>query len=82
MGRRLQWSKQKLFFVYCFDTRSLDTGSLDHQDDPDTKAVKYFEKGHTFISVDSSHQIEKGMKMKNVYNFHDSDSVISRSESE
>ena len=43
-----------LYTMFCHE--------VTRQDDPDTITVKYFEKGHTFISADSFHQIEKGMK--------------------
>ena len=40
--------------------------------------MKYFGKGHTFVSADSFYrQIEKEIKMRKVYNFPYFESVIS-----
>ena len=45
---------------------------------PESITIKYFEKGHTFMSADSfHHQTEKEMRSKkNVYNFNDFEKII------
>ena len=49
---------------------------------PDTIAIKYFEKGHTFMSADSFHHlVEKEIcKMKFLYDFDDFVSCVSNKE--
>ena len=66
-GQNKNWT---LFTVFCY--------LLNVNNSPETITIKYFEKGHTFMSADSfHHQIEKEMKTKkNVYDFNDFEQVI------
>ena len=66
-GQNKNWT---LFTCCCY--------LLNAQDSTETITIKYFEKGHTFMSADSfHHQIEKAMRMqKNVYDFDDFEKII------
>lgn len=58
-----QWSKKKKMVLHI-----MVRYEVNRNDEPDTITVKYLAKGHTFMSVNSSHhQTEKAVKqMKNI----------------
>lgn len=66
-GQNKNWT---LFTAFCY--------LLNVDGCPETITLKYFEKGHTFMSADSfHHQIEKEMRAKkNVYDFNDFEHII------
>ena len=66
-GQNKNWV---LFTIFCY--------LLNVNGFPESITIKYFEKGHTFISADSfHHQIEKEMRSKkNVCDFHDFEKII------
>jgi len=66
-GQNKNWF---LFTMFCY--------LLNVNGCPESITIKYFEKGHTFMSADSfHHQIEKEMRLKkNVYDFEDFEKII------